>query len=255
MTDKQLIKEEIEKEMHVLDLTNDFDNGRFSELNHLKLFIDSLPEEPASEDKSEKELVEAYLAVFDRKYPILPTLKGKQKADFKNFLNKCQQEFGLKEFGIHPTQAKLFEKLTLLWATWGAKHLEGLGKSNQDESDKMSASDDLEEEIDTFFSDWLIDSDEHKYYVQIARHFAEWQKQKDQETIELAEEHAMLAGMEKMREEMMKDAVILHDKLVMCYSNGNPTGLSPYENWYENEEVISKFKDGDKLKIIIVKED
>ena len=36
---------------------------------------------------------------------------------------------------------------------------------------------------------------------------AEWQKKKDQETIELAEDHAMLAGMNRMKEEMMKDAV------------------------------------------------
>jgi hypothetical protein len=42
--------------------------------------------------------------------------------------------------------------------------------------------------------------------LELARHFAEWQKRKDQETIELAEDHAMLAGMEKMREEMMKMA-------------------------------------------------
>ena len=83
----------------------------------------------AVESQSEKEYTESYLAVFDKKYPILPTLKGKQLADFKNFLNKCQQEFGLKNHGIHPTQAKLFEKLTLLWATWGAEHLQDIGKS------------------------------------------------------------------------------------------------------------------------------
>ena len=32
---------------------------------------------------------------------------------------------------------------------------------------------------------------------------AQWQKQQDQLTIELAEDHAMLAGMEKMKEEMI----------------------------------------------------
>ena len=34
---------------------------------------------------------------------------------------------------------------------------------------------------------------------------AKWQEKQDQSTIELAEDHAMLAGMEKMREEMMKN--------------------------------------------------
>lgn len=36
---------------------------------------------------------------------------------------------------------------------------------------------------------------------------AEWQKKQDQSTIELAEDHAMLAGMEKMKEEMMNNAI------------------------------------------------
>ena len=143
-----------------------------------------------SEDKSEKELSETYLAIFDKKYPILPTLKGKQKADFKNFLNKCQQEFGLKEFGIHPTQSKLFEKLTLLWAAWGAEHLGDLGKSNKYEFDKEPTSKDLEEEIDRCWEGWIdpnpevkgvdryLSKDEFSTY---ARHFAEWQKEKDEQ--------------------------------------------------------------------------
>ena len=36
----------------------------------------------------------------------------------------------------------------------------------------------------------------------IAHHFAEWQKKQDQETIELAEDHAMLAGRMQMKEEI-----------------------------------------------------
>lgn len=177
--DKDALVAEIERRIDLYSIAEEDDStfARMGELSSLIDFINSLSEEPASEDKSEKELVEAYLAVFDKKYPILPTLKGKQKADFKNFLNKCQQEFGLKEFGIHPTQAKLFEKIALLWATWGAKHLEGLGKSNQDEFDKMSASDDLEEEIEIYSNNihFPICYDDYKRF---ARHFAEWQKNK-----------------------------------------------------------------------------
>lgn len=92
-------------------------------LQDLSCIEDYLKSEKGVEPPTEEKLGETYLAVFDKKYPNLPTLKGKELHDFKNFLNTCRQVFGLTEYGIHPTQSKLFEKLALLWATWGAKHL------------------------------------------------------------------------------------------------------------------------------------
>ena len=92
----------------------------------------------SEENEPQKELAESYLAKFDKKFPILPTLKGKRLADYKNFLNKCQQIFGLKYWGVHPRQAKLFEKLSLLWAAWGAEHLQGLGQTYGDMDDEIS---------------------------------------------------------------------------------------------------------------------
>lgn len=69
---------------------------------------------------------------------------------------------------------------------------------------------------------------------------AEWQKKQDQYTIELAEDHAMLAGMEKMKKEMMKNAV---DAVVETDANGlaciNVDGVDV----------------GDKVKVIVIKED
>ena len=97
------------------------------------------------------------------------------------------------------------------------------------------ASEDLEEEINRV-DDWY--PVELKYIQAIAHHFAEWQKKKDQETIELAEDHAMLAGMNKMKEEMMKDAVDGEYWDGSIYLDNRPT----------------EYKDGDKVKIIIVKE-
>ena len=47
-----------------------------------------------------------------------------------------------------------------------------------------------------------VDSD----YIEFARHFAIWQKKKDQETIEVAEDHAMLSGMVKGRREAIEKA-------------------------------------------------
>ena len=77
------------------------------------------------QDKGEisDEFTQCNIELFDKKFPILPKLKGKQLHDYKNFLNKCQQIFGLKYWGIYPKQSALFEKLTLLWATWGAYNL------------------------------------------------------------------------------------------------------------------------------------
>lgn len=51
------------------------------------------------------------------------------------------------------------------------------------------ASEDLEEEIKNYFSNWLTDLDNHKeFLLQFAHHFAEWQKQKDmQDFLEKAE--------------------------------------------------------------------
>jgi hypothetical protein len=40
----------------------------------------------------------------------------------------------------------------------------------------------------------------------------------------------------------------------MCYNNGTPTGLSPYNEWWKDNKVQSLFNDGDKVKIVITKE-
>lgn len=106
----------------------------------------------------------------------------------------------------------------------------------------------LLEEVDRFWAN------EFKYHVnslptisvvqRIARHFAEWQKKQDQETIELAKDHAMLAGMNKMEQQMMEkayDTVMQFDEL---------------------DDLVPTFKDmqkfgfkvGDKVKVIILKE-
>lgn len=75
---------------------------------------------------------------------------------------------------------------------------------------------------------------------------AEWQKKQDQSTIELAEDHAMLAGMEKMKEEMMEKAV--------------EGGCFSYKNGFVHiscdvDEHLTDVKFGDKVKVIVIKED
>ena len=72
---------------------------------------------------------------------------------------------------------------------------------------------------------------------------AKWQAEQDKEIIEVAEDHAMLAGRIQMKEEMMKEAVeygISHTRyLCIPRSHQRKLGLNP----------------GDKVKILIVKED
>jgi hypothetical protein len=117
----------------------------------------------------------------------------------------------------------------------------------------------LEEEIENWIKTKHFVFTEIDEIIETARHFAEWQKQKDQETIELAEDHEMLAGMNRMKEEMMKDAVLETKVMIDCDGDGIET---PYEEWLtlENTEIPSLpdslgLKDGDKVKIIIVKEE
>jgi glucan phosphorylase len=69
---------------------------------------------------------------------------------------------------------------------------------------------------------------------------AKWQKQQDQSAIELAEDHAMLAGMEKMKEQMTAKAV------VTTFNVSLPCGV------YDKLEAKG-CKEGDKL--LVIKED
>ena len=74
---------------------------------------------------------------------------------------------------------------------------------------------------------------------------AKWQKEQDQETIELAEEHAMLAGRMQMKEEMMKDAM---DAIV---ENWNPDPEPEITIPLNPEE----FTRGDKVRVIVLKKE
>lgn len=113
---------------------------------------------------------------------------------------------------------------------------------------KEPVSEGLEEEIGRYFKEngnkWA--------YIDVARHFANWQKQQDQETIELAEDHAMLAGMEKMKEQMMAKAVD-GDITFDYYGDGDKT----YGCIAHNSFCLEDFglKDKDKVKVIVIKED
>jgi hypothetical protein len=77
---------------------------------------------------------------------------------------------------------------------------------------------------------------------------AEWQKEQDKETIELAEDHAMLAGMEKMKEEMMAKAI---EVTVHIDSGGYP--YIPQIELYDYDKDVPLAKEGGKYKVVLIK--
>ena len=88
----------------------------------------------------------------------------------------------------------------------------------------------------------------------IAVRVAKWQKQQDQSTIELAEDHAMLAGMEKMKEQMMaktKSGTVQKDNQVIL-DDGTYIDLDPS---MQLKPSFVGLKEGDRIKVIVIKED
>ena len=86
-------------------------------------------------EESLQEVVDSYTNVFNRKFRNLPDIKGAELHNFKNFLNKCQQTFGLK-FAAFKKQEELFCNLAKLWAIWGAENLDSISKEDSEASSK-----------------------------------------------------------------------------------------------------------------------
>ena len=78
---------------------------------------------------------------------------------------------------------------------------------------------------------------------------AEWQEEQDKETIKLAEDHAFLAGADWQKEQMMQEAV--EGKVI----DFRYVGEIDYASAKIVFTTIPKLKEGDKVRIIIVKED
>ena len=76
---------------------------------------------------------------------------------------------------------------------------------------------------------------------------AEYQRKQDQSLIELAEDHAMLAGMNKMKEEMMEKAV---EAEVNTYED-----LAAGKSWAEFVVEMPTNSLGDKVKVIVITEE
>ena len=123
-----------------------------------------------------------------------------------------------------------------------ARHFYELGRQS-----KPKVSEGLEEEYKDYVENDPVYSKlvNRNAGLDIARHFAQWQAKQDQETIELAEDHAYLAGAVNEREKIMKEAV---EGFIFQSADYYPKELIAH---YDGELGM-----GDKVRIIILpKED
>ena len=217
--------------------------------NDLLAFMDSLPNEPAEID-FEQELYNYFGQVKDftlgmriakRFYdmgknsqePVSEDLEEAAKSYGKSIVQQACDEL-MKEYGGEYTPGE--DNVLLV-----AKYFKA-GAQWQKEKDE-SCSKDLGEYINELSKQFPEMS--FAKLSRIAVRVAKWQEKQDQSTIELAEDHAMLAGMEKMKEEMMAKAI--------------EGGCFSYRNGFVHiscdiDEHITNIKLGEKVKVIVIKE-
>ena len=208
MTDKAKIRAEIEKRYR--ENKADGYSDVCEELWDILSFIDSMQEEPISEPVDfEKELYKAFGQVKDF------TLGVRIAKRFYDMGKNSQEPVSedLEEAG----KEWLSPQLDKSYAAYGETkqmeltHFDGyamldaieFGAKWQKAKDSIPA-EYLEKAAESYAFTMSGEDEVLKYNAFIDG--AKWQKQQDQSTIELAEEHAMLAGMEKMKEEMTTKA-------------------------------------------------
>lgn len=218
MSDKvQLIKQEIERRIENLSyLIPDISNignltmedvGYYAKSEALKSilqFIDSLPEESESKDRINE-------------CPHWEKYWGCETSPMNN-CDSCPQAKWVEVKEEKKNYNERYKRIAQTEQFKTSYRDKSLGKED-------SACEDLEEEIDRYYSDWQFDDDTiYEDMRNICRHFAEWQKQQMMK--------ALVNG------EVVKD---IHSQLSV-----------------KSEPLNDTFRDvkfGDKVKIIIVKED
>ena len=121
LIDKKKLLEELKK------LKQNLSASPIVVIEDVESLVESLEvKEVDLETDIEREYVECNIDIFNKKFPNLPELKGQYLHDYKNFLNTCKQIFKFHYWNNHPTQEILFEKLSLLWVTWGAQHIKNI---------------------------------------------------------------------------------------------------------------------------------
>ena len=229
MTDKvQKIRNEVERLKNELiqerekGYGSDVDDACILELQNVLTYIDTLQEEPVSvwhDSNKEQPNYSSTVAIWNPKY--------------KNgeIISRCTEVYPDRIWAYIDDILKL-------------SNLERIGRNWKEEP----VSEDLEELINKLSAQFPEVS--FAKLSRIAVRVAKWQEKKDQSTIELAEDHAMLAGMEKMKEQMMAKAV---DVTAHIDAGGYP--YIPQMELYDYDKDVPLAKEGDKYKVILIKEE
>lgn len=159
------------------------------------------------------------------------------------------------------------EELEIMLNGFADDIVNNLQPSLPDNLPEEPVSDDLkgaaEEYADYNSRRWQEDGDIYYDHSKIKDAFkagAEWQSKRDQETIETAEDHAFLAGSNWQKEQMMKDAVggevcgRVYDHVNVRFPDELCKYLVP-KNIAHIPADVTKYKVGDKVRVIIVKEE
>lgn len=114
-------------------------------------------------------------------------------------------------------------------------------------------SEDLEQAINTYLATYFggeKEKQEWPFIKKMVIHFAEWQKEQDKQWLAEEHKHIFAKGRDSMKQQMMKDAVD------GTFSFGELADGTPIDSIFVlDKEVKSKYKEGEKVKLLIIKEE
>jgi len=256
MTDKEKIREDVSKliipesECNGMSL---MEKGRQYAYREVLGIIDSTSEEPAAPKvlvdmlnaKTASESLDISQEEHDRICDELIYGKEPELVDVDDLPNKEEEPVSEDTMTI---RKEWFEHCKKSWYNEG--YIDG--KHNRDGQFGEPVSEELEDAAFDYAEACKYEGGEKLLCVEHFKAGAKWQKQQDQSTIELAEDHAMLAGMEKMKEQMMAKAVD-GDITFDYYGDGDKTyGCIAHDSFCLEDFGL---KDRDKVKVIVIKED
>lgn len=237
-------------------------DGRVAMCDDILKKLDTLPEQPVIKKSN---------ALFDKCVENCDPAVMKEVSDNVDKMLRIQPVEGLEEeisrtyhdgsvADTDDMDHNDYENIARHFAEWGANHFRDVTKM---------VSEGLEEAAEEYRRESYrkrvlpnIDGPMPEYGGSIKDAFkagAEWQKKQDQKTIELAEDHAMLAGMNKMEQQMLEGAVEgeicgrVYDHINVRFADGICKYLEP-KNISHIPADVSKFKVGDKVRVIVIKE-